>query len=115
MSMERVLEGVDAARRVAWAQKYAADERIQELEAEIQRLRARLTAPCDCKLIERIKAAAAFTPMTRNALCDKVGGSRNRAWTVVNLLIEQGDLVRVSRLPNDTDLFACIETAEAAQ
>lgn len=38
MSLIKVAEGAEASRRAAWAQKYAADERIAELEARIAEL-----------------------------------------------------------------------------
>ncbi len=38
----KVAEGIDASRRAAWAQKYAADERVAELERVVEALRAEL-------------------------------------------------------------------------
>lgn len=35
---DRVLEGIDAARRAGWARAYAAERRVAELEAELARM-----------------------------------------------------------------------------
>ena len=93
--MERVLEGVDASRRVAWAQKYAADQRIQELEQQVLHLRSRV-GTCNCRIKTDIRQVMATgSQLSRARICELVGGKRQAVWDALGELIESGDIVRV--------------------
>lgn len=138
MTMERVLEGVDASRRVAWAQKYAADQRIAELEDENRNLsdqlqraqseerrRKRLLDQClpEChehRWAERtrkwrdqvIKLMSDGRPRSRAAIADALGGNRHAAWKAINQLWEDGVVVPVSDESGSRRMFIYMDGAE---
>lgn len=112
MSRDLVLEGVDASRRAAWAQKYAADERIAELERELavlkregdrlQSLLDECTTECkvgrEARRTERagsrvLRLMSDGRARSRNEICHQVRGSRIATWAILHELIMEGALL----------------------